>query len=187
MAESQARRAHRAGAAGRELPEPLRQAADDNPEIVDAYDHGRAGGTWDQYVRREPPDQSEPPKPAPASSAEPAGPEPEPEPAPASPPPAPAASGRVRGGTDAGDVLAGVVLGAIAYALLLALVNYGPSGPVDWLKAKFLNQPVTSVGSGSSTSSGALPPDKFGQANATTTSKTTSTGGSTLPPDTFGP
>jgi hypothetical protein len=40
----------------------------------------------------------------------------------------------------AGVGLAGLFLGAVTYAVLLSVVEYGSAGPGMWLKAKFLNQ-----------------------------------------------
>lgn len=45
-------------------------------------------------------------------------------------------------GASPGHSLAGVALGAVAYALVLSVIDYGPSGPRLWFKAKFLNQPA---------------------------------------------
>lgn len=39
-----------------------------------------------------------------------------------------------------GQGLAGLFFGAIGYALVLSIVEYGPGGPLLWFKAKFLNQ-----------------------------------------------
>ncbi len=41
----------------------------------------------------------------------------------------------------------GIVLGAVVYALVLSLVNYGASGPKLWFKAKFLNE-AAGIGTG---------------------------------------
>jgi len=48
----------------------------------------------------------------------------------------------------------GLLLGAVAYALILSVVNYGPTGPLLWFRAKFLN-----IAAGSSSSSSAPTPD----------------------------
>jgi hypothetical protein len=50
----------------------------------------------------------------------------------------------------------GILLGAVVYALVLSVVNYGASGPGLWFKAKFLNIPA---GSSSSTAGGPSSPD----------------------------
>jgi hypothetical protein len=47
---------------------------------------------------------------------------------------------RSTGAVNAG---AGWVLGLIAYALFSAYINHGTAGPKGWLKAKFLNEPMT--------------------------------------------
>lgn len=49
-----------------------------------------------------------------------------------------------------GEGLGGLFVGAVAYALLLSIVNYGPKGPGLWFKAKFLNQ-ATAKGSATAT------------------------------------
>ncbi|MFL6144534.1 MAG: hypothetical protein ACJ72N_22060 [Labedaea sp.] len=46
----------------------------------------------------------------------------------------------VAGGSPAEEG-AGVLLGLLAYALLLAYIRYGPDGVRGWLAAKFLNRP----------------------------------------------
>lgn len=43
-------------------------------------------------------------------------------------------------GTGASFSIAGVFFGAIAYALALSVADYGPTGPLLWFKAKFLNE-----------------------------------------------
>jgi hypothetical protein len=48
-------------------------------------------------------------------------------------------------GITAGSGAAGLFFGAIAYALILSVVDYGPSGPLLWIKAKFLNQAAGSA------------------------------------------
>jgi hypothetical protein len=53
---------------------------------------------------------------------------------------------------------AGVILGMVVYALILSVVQYGPTGPVLWFKAKFLNQAAGAPGSSSSSSSATTTP-----------------------------
>lgn len=65
--------------------------------------------------------------------------------------------GRLPIGITAGTGAAGLFFGGIAYALLLSVVDYGPSGPLLWLKAKFLNEPAGAPSS-SSGSGPSLPP-----------------------------
>ncbi len=69
--------------------------------------------------------------------------------------------GRLGGGV--GETGAGVILGMVAYALVLAAVQYGPSGPLLWLRAKFLNQPAPPP-AGSGAAAGGLqgPPFPYG-------------------------
>jgi hypothetical protein len=54
-----------------------------------------------------------------------------------------------------GEGLGGLFIGAVAYALLLSVVNYGPKGPGLWFKAKFLNQAAGSTSSGTATATAA--------------------------------
>lgn len=55
--------------------------------------------------------------------------------------------------------LGGLFIGAIVYALLLSVVEYGSSGPGLWFKAKFLNQaagaPISTKPAAASGSTGA--------------------------------
>jgi hypothetical protein len=41
-----------------------------------------------------------------------------------------------------GRDLSGFALGLVLYALSVAYLRYGPSGPKSWMKAKFLNKPM---------------------------------------------
>jgi hypothetical protein len=59
--------------------------------------------------------------------------------------------GRLPIGITPGSGAAGLFFGAITYALVLSVVEYGPTGPLLWFKAKFLNEPA--AGPSSSTSS----------------------------------
>lgn len=47
-----------------------------------------------------------------------------------------------------GEGIAGVFFGAVFYALVLSVADYGTSGPKLWFKAKFLNQPAPAKGKG---------------------------------------
>ncbi len=58
---------------------------------------------------------------------------------------------------------AGVVLGMVFYALVLSVIDYGPTGPLLWFKAKFLNEAVG--GSGSSSTDTTLPATAQGGAS----------------------
>ncbi len=48
---------------------------------------------------------------------------------------------------------------------MLSVVDYGPSGPLLWFKAKFLNEPAGAPGSPSKPPAN-LPPEASGPANA---------------------
>ncbi len=61
--------------------------------------------------------------------------------------------GKLPIGLTAGAGAAGLFFGAITYALLLSVVDYGPSGPLLWFKAKFLNEAAGAPGSSGSSSS----------------------------------
>ncbi len=61
-------------------------------------------------------------------------------PGPRAPQPARRLLPRVGGGV--AETGAGLVLGMAAYAMLLAAIEYGPTGPLLWLRAKFLNEPA---------------------------------------------
>ena|ERR1700728_1917676 len=161
-AESQRKKAHRIGSEGRELPQTLRDASEDDPGIVDAYDAGHAGRSWQHYANGD--------APAPAvardntsNSPTPVRPElysapPAPPPTPAPAPPTTSSSPwRSSSRGNAADTGAGLLLGAFMYALLLSLVNYGTSGPLDWLKAKFLNKPTAAPGTAGATTGSAAP------------------------------
>lgn len=62
--------------------------------------------------------------------------------------------GKLPIGLTAGSGAAGLLFGAIAYALVLSVVDYGPSGPLLWFKAKFLNEPAGAASSSTSSASG---------------------------------
>lgn len=49
--------------------------------------------------------------------------------------------GRLPIGFD-GEGIAGAFFGAILYALILSVADYGAQGPLYWFKAKFMNQPA---------------------------------------------
>lgn len=60
---------------------------------------------------------------------------------------------------------ASVVVGLVAYALVLSVVNYGAKGPLLWVKAKFLNETATSAKTTAATGTGTkVPPGTTGLA-----------------------
>lgn len=61
-------------------------------------------------------------------------------------------------GITPGGGAAGLFFGAIAYALVLSVIDYGPSGPLLWFKAKFLNQAVGAPSASSPAPVNANPP-----------------------------
>jgi hypothetical protein len=58
----------------------------------------------------------------------------------------------------AGTGLGGLFLGAIVYALILSVVEYGPQGPAMWFKAKFLNIAAGSSAAGGNVNPASSPP-----------------------------
>lgn len=129
------REAHRHGSQGHQLPRGLADLADNDPAIDEAYQAGQLGEPFETF-----------------SGTGSGG-------APASPAPArgPRPSTRPRTGTGRSKTnvlrsparatrsfvtgsVSGVILGAIGYALLLSVVDYGTSGPLYWFQAKFLNE-----------------------------------------------
>jgi len=151
--------AYKAGARGATMPKGLGELADTDPKIDAAYDAGQAGTPYEEFLQenglaptagtagsgagsggssssgsssggrsRAPrrsssgPSLFRPTKGIPSPSA--------------ANPLAPLSAGPV----PLAHAGAGLILGAIAYALVLSFVDYGPSGPKLWFKAKFLNQ-----------------------------------------------
>lgn len=127
------RQAHRAGATGNSLTPRLASMAETDPSIDAAHDAGRNGTDFDEWHSSyRPPERHQPRAPR--------RPEPEPSSAPES---APSRSGTSGGGfkvSDVADDASGLLLGAIAYALVLSLITQGAKGPAMWFKAKFLNE-----------------------------------------------
>jgi len=71
--------------------------------------------------------------------------------------PTPSSPSIIRNPSGAGETVAGVFLGMVAYALVLSIVEYGWSGPALWFKAKFLNEAAGAPPPSSSSSSTATP------------------------------
>jgi hypothetical protein len=163
---SRYRAAYNAGATGRALPEGLASLADDDPRIDSAHDAGRNGVAFKDW-QLSPGAVGSAPEPAPGDT--PGGP-PAPSsqgprkpgaraPGRAKPKPGRAGSGRKgsprrianRLATPAPNLAPGVsfsggpsglFIGAIVYALVLSVAQYGAAGPGLWFKAKFLNEPA---------------------------------------------
>jgi hypothetical protein len=125
------RSAHRAGAAGRPMPKGLSDLADSDPLIDEAYDSGQHGEDFSTFASRGTPE----PSPEPARRAS--------RPARAAPstrrPARPTSPGRAVRRVVTGSA-AGMLLGALAFTLLLSVVDYGTSGPLYWFQAKYLNE-----------------------------------------------
>lgn len=140
---SRYRNAYEAGANGRDLPEGLSSLADEDPLIDQAHDAGRGGVDFDEWHRTNVEGQARP-------TSEPA-PAPAPRRAPAkargrrglSRPQRPSLRrplGGITRGADVPHTAGGVFLGAVIYALVLSVIEYGTKGPLLWFKAKFLNE-----------------------------------------------
>lgn len=153
------RQAFAAGRNGRQLPAGLADLADGDPKIDSAYDAGQGGGDFATW-------QTENGAPSPAQSGGSGGARragvhkgrgssssrrSRPSPVAAAVPARYSGGGVSGGATQAGGDAAGVVLGLVGAAMLLSLIDYGPKGPLLWLKAKFLNQAAGAPGSGSTT------------------------------------
>lgn len=166
------RRAHQAGERGKELPSELLAASKDDPHIVDAYDAGRAGVSWGDFQGRQRDEEPETEPVSAPSASDGAG---------ASRPTrterrsprrrrraagAPRAVRRFPGVSTAvkltGGGFSGLLLGAVAYALVLSVVDYGPSGPGLWFKAKFLNEVAGAPAPSAPSSAAKAPPSPTG-------------------------
>jgi hypothetical protein len=110
------RKAWQAGRDGRALPQGLADLADSDPKIDAAFDAGQGGTSWEEFNG---------PAPSPAERT----------------PPAPSPSGPSVGLHVAGASVGSVLLGLLAAAIVLSVVDYGPKGPLIWFRSKFLNQP----------------------------------------------
>jgi hypothetical protein len=113
----------------------------EDPDTPDEGDWSRPPGADD-------------PTPAPSASADDADSDFE-----TSPGPGPGLGRRLFGGRgDPAETGGGIILGALGYALLMSLINYGASGPSAWLKAKFLNKPTPIPGKASTTAAASSAP-----------------------------
>jgi hypothetical protein len=133
--------AHAAGAAGRDLPPSLAAQADDDPLIDEAHDAGRNGVAFDDFYRERvgEPEPTSPRRPAPR------GPKTRRPKKGLRRPGVPSLRqplGGITKGASVGHSLAGVFLGAVAAALVINVIDYGPRGPKLWFDAKFLNKTV---------------------------------------------
>ena len=139
------RRAYRAGASGAKLPEGLASMADQDPKIDAAHDAGRNGASYDEFAREHLGEDG-------ATGGGGGGPRPRRRPtrSPGLPTPTRPLGRNVPVGVGGGASVAGVFLGAIVYALILSVVDYGSKGPGMWFKAKFENEVTTSSGSAAS-------------------------------------
>lgn len=130
-------RAHTAGFSGRPLPPGLAAQADTDPMIDAAHDAGRNGVDYDQFASANGLGAPSPRAPKKRTSGiRRTG-------RPTTPTVLNPTGGRLPIGTGATTSVAGAFFGAIFYALALSVADYGPTGPLLWFKAKFLNQPTT--------------------------------------------
>lgn len=145
------RAAYLAGRGGRTMPPGVAEKANTNPALDKMHDAGRTGADYDDALGEHAPDvaaaaaQHRAQSPGPRSPRRTRG--------SGGAGPGPSKSfGQLMQGTPA-EAGAGVLLGMVAYALVLSVVNYGASGPALWFKAKFLNETGPSAKTRSSTSS----------------------------------
>ena len=145
------RKAWSAGNRGQNLPEGLGSLADKDALIDSAHDAGRENVPFGEWASANglgapaSPSTSAPSSPAPTSAAAPM---------------------RARGGEGG---VAPVFLGMLMAAMVLSIIDYGPTGPLLWFKAKFLNQPA-----------GAPSTASTAQRTSSSTSTTTSSGGTVV-------
>jgi hypothetical protein len=129
-------RAHTAGFSGRPLPPGLAAQAETDPMIDAAHDAGRNGVPFSQFQSENlPPGPSPAPAKKKASGIRRSG-------RTTAPTVLNPTGGRLPIGTGARFSPAGVFFGAISYALILSVAEFGPTGPLLWFKAKFLNEPA---------------------------------------------
>lgn len=131
-------RAHSAGVSGRPLPPGIAARADTDPKIDLAHDAGRNGVAYDDFAAQQGIGGSPGPRAPKASKPRQSGIRRSGRPT--SPTVLNPTGGRLPIGLGAVPSPAGVFAGAIFYALVLSVVDYGPTGPLLWFKAKFLNQ-----------------------------------------------
>lgn len=134
---SRYRNAYEAGANGRDLSPGLAALADQDPLIDQAHDAGREGADFDEWHARNAAPRPAPGAPSPPSSRRRGLSRP-------SRPSLRRPFGGITRGASPGHSIAGVFLGAVAYALILSVVDYGAKGPKYWFDAKFLNRPHAS-------------------------------------------
>lgn len=108
------RQAHQYGHEGRKLPPRLSQLADQDQLVDVAYDTGSSGNSFEDFLAS---NKLTPPAP---------------------PAPKPRELGHVAHSASS------VLLGMLAAALVLSVIDYGALGPLYWFKAKFLNEPAPS-------------------------------------------
>lgn len=130
------------------MPAGLSDLADSDPDLDEAYQHGQNNEPFDAWWERRASSRPSPTRPS-------------------SPPPrrTPSSPGRVRGAagrmgsrvSGGADDLAGALLGAVGYALVLSVVDYGTAGPGMWFRAKFLNETQSQSGSGGTPVAGSDP------------------------------
>lgn len=147
------RTAWKHGHAGRALPEGLSSLADSDPLVDQAHDAGRDNVSFDDFLAAHGRTSS----PAPAPRRPPAAPRRA----------APATPSLGTGARSAANTVGSALLGLVAAALVLSVIDYGASGPLLWFKAKFLNEAAPAAASSSSTSTA--------NASPATTSHTTGT------------
>jgi hypothetical protein len=129
------RAAYMAGRGGRAMPPGVAAKADADPSLDLMHDAGRGGIDYEAALRAHAPQLGAKSAPAPRR----------PRRRGLSRPGRPSLRRPLGGATRGADLphtLGGVAVGAVLYALVLSVVDYGMKGPLYWFKAKFLNEPT---------------------------------------------
>jgi hypothetical protein len=137
------RRAWQAGRDGHSMPNGLGDLADNDPKIDAAYQHGQGGNDFESFSSENGLDAPSSPAPKRRSSLGTAVDNHTP-------------SLHVSPAADA----ATVIISLFVVAMVLSIVDYGPTGPLLWFKAKFLNEPATKPGAAPATAPSNVVPIK---------------------------
>lgn len=134
------RNAWQAGSSGRPLPPRLADLADSDPNIDQAYDAGQNQVSFQKFLDAVGLSAPKPGRGAPFSTGLSAG----QQSAQTARSGRQTAAGRVAG--SAAGNLGSVLLGFVAAALFLSVLDYGAKGPLYWFEAKFLNDAAPGTG-----------------------------------------
>lgn len=133
------RAAYMAGRAGGAMPAGVAAKATADPSLDFMHDAGRNGVDYDEALKTHAPtvhSAVQPPAPrgTPRGASRKGG---------LNRPKRPSLRrplGGLTSGADVPHTVGGLLLGGVAYALVLSVVDYGMAGPRLWFKAKFLNE-----------------------------------------------